>query len=523
MKAMDGSGNNISVQYTALNKTSGNWEANVSPPKQEAWVTAEIKLNNGSTITVPVNDRGGLVQNLVTATPIGSADELNAIRGGKSDYPLGWYYVQYEDIDLSSIANWTPIGNGVQNDPFAGIYEGRGKTIRNLKITGSRNYTGLFGGLSRGGVIRDITLIGASVEGGNMTGGISGESAGLILNCSYFGTVRGNTGVGGIAGRVTNNGEIAYCSFIGPSEGKQYTGGIAGQVDASTVRNSLNGGTISGGTATGGIAGGSSASGSSYIMCKNTGEVRGSGDNTGGIVGINNGGTIRACHNTAGVIGGGMEAGGVAGANFSWAVISASSNSGNVQGANRIGGIAGRSENAEINSSRNTGSITVTGKYVGGIIGYNKVSDVFSCYHSGSVTGVIRVDKDGAGGIIGWQSGGGTVAGCYSTGSVKGTHAAGIVGDITEGSRLNLLANYWQESSKLGTNGYHGIGWPANTDNAKPFGETSTLIRPLDPWPRAETQHDWGIGDGSGRSKYWKNLGSWNGGTNPVFPKLFWE
>jgi hypothetical protein len=260
-------------------------------------------------------------------------------------------------------------------------------------------------------------------------------------------------------------------------------------------------------------------------VCRNTGEVRGSGDSTGGIVGANNGGTIRACHNTAGVIGGGKETGGVAGANFSYAVISASSNAGKVQGCDSTGGVAGRSENAEINSSRNTGSVTATEKNIGGIIGYSKETDVFSSYHSGSVTGVDRGErgKDGAGGIIGWQSGGGTVAGCYSSGAVKGTHSGGIIGDITEGNRLNLLANYWHESDQLGTNGYHGTGWPANINNAKPFGVTDTLFRPLDPWPTVRTQHDWGIGDGSDRNKYWKDLGSWNGGVNPVFPKLFWE
>ena len=46
------------------------------------------------------------------------------------------------DIDLNN-TEWTPIGTN--EHPFKGVFDGKGKTIRNLKITSTGSYNGLFG------------------------------------------------------------------------------------------------------------------------------------------------------------------------------------------------------------------------------------------------------------------------------------------------------------------------------------------------------------------------------------------
>jgi hypothetical protein len=420
------------------------------------------------------------------------------------------------DIDLSAVSHWKPIGTGVFQDPFTGVFDGRGKFIRHLKSKGTGNNGGFFGGLGRGGVLKDINVISGSVTAGEKTGGICGETAGSILRCTYSGVVTGTTCVGGIAGRMLGGSEIADCTFIGPCTGTEYTGGIVGQADTAVVRRNLNEGNVTGKKFTGGIAGGSTMAGTLYVQCRNTGEVRASQENTGGIIGSNNGGTISACHNTGNVTGG-QDTGGVSGANFGGGIIKACSNAGNAEGKKNIGGIAGGSENSEIHASRNSGGVKAQGDNAGGITGYSKNTNTFSCYNVGAIKG-----QEGSGGVIGLSSGNGITAACYSTGFVSGVHPAGVIGQLDSSELRNLFANYWLYLPNA-MNGYHGTGWPATGNNVKYFGDTSSSLRPYDPYPSVTTHYDWGIGDGSGQGKYWKDLGSWNNGQNPVFPTLFWE
>lgn len=51
-------------------------------------------------------------------------------------------FVLANDIDLSTVDNWTPIGDGYA---FGGTFDGNGYTISNLKINTTNNPTGLFG------------------------------------------------------------------------------------------------------------------------------------------------------------------------------------------------------------------------------------------------------------------------------------------------------------------------------------------------------------------------------------------
>ncbi|MDD2972145.1 MAG: carbohydrate-binding domain-containing protein, partial [Lachnospiraceae bacterium] len=66
------------------------------------------------------------------------ADLAAAVNNGKADY-ISAHYKLMNNLDLSGIASWTPIGtyvigNAEATKPFKGTFDGNGKTIRNLKI-----------------------------------------------------------------------------------------------------------------------------------------------------------------------------------------------------------------------------------------------------------------------------------------------------------------------------------------------------------------------------------------------------
>ena len=62
-------------------------------------------------------------------------------------------------------------------------------------------------------------------------GGLAGQNAGTIQNCSFSGTVSGTDRIGGIAGSNTVTGVITGCTVDGTVYGNHFVGGLAGQND----------------------------------------------------------------------------------------------------------------------------------------------------------------------------------------------------------------------------------------------------------------------------------------------------
>ena len=119
------------------------------------------------------------------------------------------------NIDLRDVENFTPIGT--KENPFAGTFDGDGKTISNLKIVG-KNYVGLFGRLKPDwdkpfGTIKNINLSDASVSGKEYVGGLVGSNDGTVENCSVSGNVCGEDATGGLVGK--NDDTIENCIFSG--------------------------------------------------------------------------------------------------------------------------------------------------------------------------------------------------------------------------------------------------------------------------------------------------------------------
>ncbi|MGI2326419.1 GLUG motif-containing protein [Planococcus sp. YIM B11945] len=173
--------------------------------------------------------------------------DLNAVRNN-----LTAHYKLMNDIDLSSVANFVPIGADYNNS-FRGVFDGNGKKIKNLTIYKTTVNIGLFAYV-REGTVKNLALVDCSVKGKsdtNYVGGITGytTSKSTIDQCSVTGEIFGQYGVGGLVGwhvESTVSNSWASCKVDGAGR----VGGLVGNITNSLgfIRNSYTYGT---GTATG--------------------------------------------------------------------------------------------------------------------------------------------------------------------------------------------------------------------------------------------------------------------------------
>ena len=199
-----------------------------------------------------------------------------------------------DNIDLTG-KDWTPIGTSFGNS-YTGTFDGNGKTITGLTVTGSDRYTGLLGFIK--GTVKNVVLTEINITSGTFVGGVAGWSfGGNIENCSVSGSVSGSD-VGGVVG-YQQGGSITGCSSSATVKGTQRAGGVAGATN----------------------------SGATLTACYATGDVTVTGDGSGsiyvgGVTGSNDSGTLTACYHAAETVSGpdGATIGGVTGRNFNASV-----------------------------------------------------------------------------------------------------------------------------------------------------------------------------------------------------------
>ena len=227
------------------------------------------------------------------------------------------------DTDLTLTGEWTPIGT--ESQPYTGTFDGNGKTITGLTVTGSYKYAGLFGDIDENGTVKNVVLEGVQITSDNSSGyagGVAGDSWGTIENCSVSGSVSGTTFAGGVVGSQWG-GSITGCNSSATVKGVTFAGGIAGETN----------------------------SGASLTGCYATGDVTVENDGTnnshaGGVVGYNGGGTLTACYATGSVTGSGsgtIYVGGVTGSNNLGTLTACYHAKRNINGPNgTTGGVVGR-------------------------------------------------------------------------------------------------------------------------------------------------------------------------------------
>ncbi len=333
-------------------------------------------------------------------------------------------YILANDIDLApSLANasevwrdsdqgssfqgsFAPIA-GPGGEYFVGQFNGRPRTftgapendpvytISNLHISlpSDSEVVGLFGGVQNA-TIKDLTLAGGSVTGGDSVGGLAGFAGGTtsISGVTASVDVTGGTYVGGLVGYVLGDGghlSITNSSASGDVTGTgTFVGGLIGQVftdndaDAITLSENFATGNVSGKTGTGGLIG----------------SVYGDTDTT-------------------------LETTRV--------TVSQSYATGNVNGGND----------------------EASGGLIGDVWGVKAALE--DVYASGSVSNGIN---SGHGGLIGYLNAESTLTRAYATGAVNVTNGGGLIGTNDDDTGSNVTLSYWDKDTSGKTTSAGGTG-----------------------------------------------------------------
>ena len=202
---------------------------------------------------------------------ISSADQLLSFAKRVNDGEPTLNGALTGNIDLNG-KTWTPIGNATT--PYTGTFDGGGFTISNFTYKTTGNYTGFFGTIGSGSVIKNFTINGSITSNHGWVGIIGQAGGGTITISDIHSQVNitcSKSRHGGILGFQNSTGtiNIDHCSYSG----------------TLTVTNGATGNF-------GGIVGLTQNSSSAYVNITNClfdGVIDdGTGNNAGGIVGYAN-------------------------------------------------------------------------------------------------------------------------------------------------------------------------------------------------------------------------------------------
>ena len=155
----------------------------------------------------------------------------------------------------TAASGWLPIAAH-----YSTVFEGNGHSILGLYIkrteAASGSGQGLFSTLAATAQIKNIKLLNVTVQGLSVVGAVASRNSGIIINSSVSGAVEATADVGGLVG--INDGHIISSFADVAVSATTHSGGLVGR----------NQGAIT----------------NSYA----SGNVTASGDNSGGLVGLNN-------------------------------------------------------------------------------------------------------------------------------------------------------------------------------------------------------------------------------------------
>ncbi|MBQ8431267.1 MAG: InlB B-repeat-containing protein [Clostridia bacterium] len=322
-------------------------------------------------------------------------------------------YTLVSNIDLLGVT-WTPF-------EFSGNLNGNGFTIKNLTVTTSADYGGMFTTLT--GTVRDLNFENLTVTntqtGLNHTGGVCGYLNSGTLNNVHIksGSITAkNADLGGLVGNMSKNGAniVKNCSNSAQvlnesTSGQRATGGIVGyyQNNAGLVTDCVNHGAVSGSNCVGGILGYMEFTGVLPTQnLINYGEINGT-TYVGGLIGrINTGldSSIQWNSVNHGKVTGTTYVGGLIGELYASTggnrtlVLSDFTNHGETVGTECVGGVIGRIHISsggyvKLDAAKLINDGAVTGRnYVGGLLGYGYTDTDESKIVNSQSSGVITAE-----------------------------------------------------------------------------------------------------------------------------------
>ncbi|MDR6554413.1 S-layer homology domain-containing protein [Paenibacillus qinlingensis] len=172
---------------------------------------------------------------------ITTATQLSKIGDSAEGYGMADVYSLENDLDLSTFgagAGWMPVGTTLT--PFTGSFDGKDHTIANIGIQRSvSDGIGLFGSTS-GATIKNIALLNTDIHGKDRVGGLIGEAANTTMSgVSVQGAVYGVNKVGGLIGSVDGVSTTSESYSAAAVSGSIDTGGLIGVRNGGTVSNSF--------------------------------------------------------------------------------------------------------------------------------------------------------------------------------------------------------------------------------------------------------------------------------------------
>ena len=205
----------------------------------------------------------------------------------------GKHFLLVSDLDLS-VKEWTPIGT--YSNSFWGGFDGGGRTITGMTITGKENkYVGLFGACDNftapSSYIKSVTVKRANISGHSFVGAIAGAGANISDCYSIENTIYASRCVGGVCGSLIGN--ISGCYYSSSVKGNSTAGGIIGcacyegRDGNGVVHYCYNIGAVTVSQQDSSVGGITGASANRYDIsnCLNCGKITGNGKNVGGIAG----------------------------------------------------------------------------------------------------------------------------------------------------------------------------------------------------------------------------------------------
>ncbi len=233
------------ITYQYATAENGTYTSTVPTTPGTYWVRASIAGDNNCDAFTTASKafmKAAWKGNGTAASPllISSTTDLDqlatAVNGGNNFQ--GIVFKVTNDIDYSYTTEWnsnsqennfTPIGNG--DHPFCGTFDGDGHIISGIRAdsrSSSLTYGGIFGNISNGALVKDITL----------------ADTRFYINMST-----GSPHIGGIAGKADGNSTITNCHVkdnvaLFLSGNNQHGGGIVGYL-IGTVSHCTSAATLS--------------------------------------------------------------------------------------------------------------------------------------------------------------------------------------------------------------------------------------------------------------------------------------
>ena len=228
----------------------------------------------------------------------------------------------------TTASGWLPL---VAN--YSAVFEGNGHSISGLYIArteaASGSEQGLFSTLAATAQIKNIRLLDVNIQGLSAVGALASRNSGIIINSSVSGAVEATADVGGLVG--INDGHIISSFADVAVSATTNSGGLVGRNQGLMTN--------------------------SYA----SGNVTASGDNIGGLVGLNN--ELGRIINTYA--------------------------EGTVRGASQVGGLVGSHHGMIMNSYATIGGVSGSGSHLGGLIGMaSSIATVIASYWDTERSGI---------------------------------------------------------------------------------------------------------------------------------------